>query len=159
MKRVTRILLGLICVFGDTAVLPRVSLWGIAPAMLFAFAAALTLADSKQTGLIFAALGGLMIDLICNTTIGLTPALYLLALLGLAALNKRRALKPLLAFGAVSALYFTVQAIFAGGAALLGQVRPYGRELLLTGLPSSLLTGAVTVFFLAAAGKKATNDR
>ena len=161
MKRLTRVLLAVCCVFMDTAALPRVNVWGIAPSLLFALVAAYALAYSVQTGLLYAAVGGLMVDLICNTAIGLTPALYLLALLGLAELKARRTLKRLLLFLAVSALYFAIQFTFAAGASLFGQVRPYGRELLLMQAPGALITGGISAGFYRALkkqyGKKQTN--
>jgi len=147
MKRLMRLALLLLCVFLDTAALPRVRLWGIAPSLLFAFLAACTLACSVQEGILLAAMGGLAADLICNTTIGPTPALFILALLVLWTLGKGRVLKPLFLFLTVSALYFAIQFSFAAGASLFGHIRPYGRELLLMQLPSALLTGAVAAGF------------
>ncbi|MCL2695308.1 MAG: rod shape-determining protein MreD [Clostridiales bacterium] len=147
MRRVTRALLLLCCVFFDTAVLARINLWGIAPSLVFALVCAYTLTDSPQLGLLCAAAGGLMVDLLCNTAIGLTPALYMLALLALAALAKRRFFKPFFLFLTVSALFFAMQALLAAGHSLLGQVRPYGRVLLLVQAPSALLTGGVSAWF------------
>ena len=144
----------LACVFLDTAVLPRVDFLGIAPAAVFTLVAVYALVYSLQAGLACAAAGGLMVDLLCNTVIGLTPALYILALLVLAELTKHRTLKPLFVFLAVSALYFVVQFIFASGASLFGQVRPYGRELTFVQLPSAALTGVIAGILVKYGTKK-----
>ena len=87
----------------DTAVLSAYNLFGIRPWLLLAAALAATVALNVQSGILVALIGGLVIDAICNSYLGLTAACYLVSVSALYLFTKRNHPKALLLWALASA--------------------------------------------------------
>lgn len=140
-------LLCFVCLFLDTAVLPRWNAWGIKPWMLLALCMGTVCLFSLQTVLPMAAIAGFCSDILCGPHLGLTPALLLLLCCGLYAILKENSLKKYILY-----LLFVVAALlFEGGQLLFALL--FGAELHIGGLLygimfRALLTAGVCFFLM-----------
>ena len=141
------VLLTALCLFLDTAALRFIAFEGIRPSLLLGFALASASVFSVQSGMVIAAVGGFLIDAITGTTLGLTPACYVAAVLvcyAFRTLPDKPAGARYLKF--LPGAFFAPAALFLLSL-LLGTRAPVGRTLLFLTLPCALLTAAVALLF------------
>ena len=136
-----------VCIFLDTAVMNMLSLFGIHACLLLALALGSAFAFSVQSGLVIAAVGGLLIDLISNTVLGLTPALYLIAVMLLSLWqHKDSSQKRIFLFLKAAAVICGISALEWGICRVFGAAAPL-RTLVVCAVPNALLTSALTLCF------------
>ena len=137
------VLLTFLGIFLDTAVLRFVSLYGIRPSVVLALALATAEAFSVQSGLVIAAVGGLTVDVICSTTLGLTPACYRIEVLLYYACVKAPTKRAGVRYVRMLLCAFASGALLFLSSLLLGTAASIPRTLLFLVLPGALLTAAV----------------
>lgn len=136
-----------VCIFLDTAVVNMLNLFGMHAFLLLALALGSAFVFSVQSGLVIAAVGGLAIDLISNTVLGLTPALYLIAVMLLSLWqHKDSSQKRIFLFLKAAAVTCGVCALEWGICRVFGSAASL-RALLVCAVPNALLTAALTLFF------------
>ena len=131
----------LIALFLDTAVLPRWNLFRLAPFVMLALMLAAERVFSIQTAILIGALGGLFEDLLCESMIGLTPALCLLAAVAFEKLPKDGDTKPLILGLYCVILAFALEMVRAVAAWVIGMRLDFLNAALYGALPRALLTG------------------
>lgn len=105
------------------------------------FTACLALAAWQPIGysLGLAAVGGLVLDLLRNTALGLTPAFYILAALAFSLVYRKNNKRAHIYMSVAGALFFAIHFLYAAAASLVGRTQPYLRILMLQCLPVSFL--------------------
>ncbi|MCL2671229.1 MAG: hypothetical protein FWF10_04235 [Clostridiales bacterium] len=145
MKRFFVIGICILCILLDLVALPA-PLPSI-PIAVFAACLALAAMQPLWQSLSLAATGGLILDLLRNTALGLTPALYILAALAFAAVYKKSNQRARAYVPTAAGLFFAIQFLYAAAASLLGRTQPYLRMLLLQCVPISLLAALLCRVF------------
>ncbi len=136
-----------VCIYLDTAVMNMLNLFGMRAYLVLALALGSAYAFSVQSGLVIAAVGGLVIDLISNTVLGLTPALYLIAVMLLSLWqNKDSSQKRIFLFLKSAAVICGVCTMEWGLCRLFGSGASL-RTLIVCAVPNALLTAALTLGF------------
>lgn len=141
------VLLTFLCIFLDTAVLRFVAAYGIRPSLVLALALGSAAAFSMQSGMVIAAVGGLVIDLVSSTTLGLTPACYIAAVLVFHALRRLPVRRAVFRYLRMLLCGFLAPAALFGASLLMGTSAPAGRTLLVAVLPSAVLTALCGMLF------------
>lgn len=147
-KRITLGIWFVVSLFLDTAVLPRWNAFGLVPFVMLALSLSVTAMFSLQSGLVIGALGGLMEDLLCESMVGLTPALCLLAAAALHRVLMENQPKPLLLFLLFTALAFLVELLLGSLSWLIGMRFAFGATMVYGALPRAILTGLWTMAFM-----------
>lgn len=142
MKRYgTLTLAALLAAALDTAVFSLHNFAGVRPFLMLAVALAACVRLNVQSGIVIAFFGGLLLDAVCNTYLGLTAGCWLVSVSVFYLLTRRNQPKALLLW-LFSALAAWVSApiewlyAFIGGAGYGGLLR-----ILTVALPSAVLTG------------------
>lgn len=141
------VLLTFLGIFLDTAVLRFVPFYGIRPSLVLAFALASAEVFSVQSGMVIAAVGGFVIDLVSSTTLGLTPACYIAAVLLFRALSRFPAKRVGVRYVRMLPCTFFAPAALFFCSLLMGAAAPVGRTLLFLILPCAALTAVCGLLF------------
>ena len=139
-RRVYLLVCFVLCLFLDTAVFPAWNLFSLIPYTMLALTLAVCRVFDLQEAMIVAGAGGLLEDLLCQSFLGFSSALYLLAAAALYAVQRKNVLKPLAGFFIFTGLAFLTELLRALCSLALG-----GRFSLLPSLaygafPRALLT-------------------
>ena len=148
-KHVTLFLFFGICLFLDTAVLPRWNLFKMVPFVMLALTLAADQVFSLQTAMVIGAFGGLFEDLLCENMIGLTPALCLLAAVVYEKLPKNSDTKPPILGLYCALLALAAEVLRALAAWVIGMRFGFLSAMLYGALPRALLTGLWALIFMA----------
>lgn len=130
-----------IAVIVDCTVLAEWNLSGVRPWLLLATALAACAALNPQSGILTALFGGLIIDAVCNSYVGLTAACYLLSVSALWLLVRKNHPKPLILWiyaAFCTALWIPVEWFYSY---LAGAHYGALTAILTKALPSAVLTG------------------
>lgn len=142
MKKYASLILAfLIALVLDTAVLPKWNLFGMVPFVMLSLMLAAQQVFSIQTAILIGAFGGLFEDLLCESMIGLTPALCLLIAVAYELLPKDSDTKPLILLLYCAMLAFALETLRALVAYAIGMRFGWLNALLYGALPRALLTG------------------
>ena len=125
----------------DTAVLSAYNLFGIRPWLLLAAALAATIALNVQSGILVALIGGLVIDAIYNSYLGLTAACYLVSVGALYLFTRRNHPKALLLWALAAAAVLLPAPIEWLYSYLAGAQFRALQTVLTVVLPNAVLTG------------------
>ncbi|MBR0356537.1 MAG: hypothetical protein IJH54_03565 [Clostridia bacterium] len=148
-KHVTLFLFFGICLFLDTAVLPRWNLFKMVPFVMLALTLAADQVFSLQTAMVIGAFGGLFEDLLCENLIGLTPALCLLSAVVYEKLPKNSDTKPPILGLYCALLALAAEVLRALAAWVIGMRFGFLSAVLYGALPRALLTGLWALIFMA----------
>ncbi|MBQ6147024.1 MAG: hypothetical protein IJI82_08330 [Clostridia bacterium] len=148
-KHVTLFLFFGICLFLDTAVLPRWNLFKMVPFVMLALTLAADQVFSLQTAMVIGAFGGLFEDLLCENMIGLTPALCLLSAVVYEKLPKNSDTKPPILGLYCALLALAAEVLRALAAWVIGMRFGFLSAVLYGALPRALLTGLWALIFMA----------
>ncbi len=148
-KHVTLFLFFGICLFLDTAVLPRWNLFKMVPFVMLALTLAADQVFSLQTAMVIGAFGGLFEDLLCENMIGLTPALCLLSAVVYEKLPKNSDTKPPILGLYCALLALAAEVLRALAAWVIGMRFGFLNAVLYGALPRALLTGLWALIFMA----------
>ncbi|HPF53053.1 MAG TPA: hypothetical protein P5116_01640 [Eubacteriales bacterium] len=147
-KRLLMIPLALVFLLLDTAAFPAFALFDIRPWMCLALAMAATQADSVRAGMIIAGVTGFFIDLICNTYLGVSSALYILSCIAIALVLRKNAIKWPLMAGLCCLLCFMVGCANCVIAWAMGAKLYILWEMGAYILPCALLSGGVSMLLM-----------
>ena len=148
-KHVTLFLFFGICLFLDTAILPRWNLFKMVPFVMLALTLAADQVFSLQTAMVIGAFGGLFEDLLCENMIGLTPALCLLSAVVYEKLPKNSDTKPPILGLYCALLALAAEVLRALAAWVIGMRFGFLSAVLYGALPRALLTGLWALIFMA----------
>jgi len=148
-KHVTLFLFFGICLFLDTAILPRWNLFKMVPFVMLALTLAADQVFSLQTAMVIGAFGGLFEDLLCENMIGLTPALCLLSAVVYEKLPKNSDTKPPILGLYCALLALAAEVLRALAAWVIGMRFGFLNAVLYGALPRALLTGLWALIFMA----------
>ena len=142
MKRYGTLTLAAVCAIAlDTAVFSMRNFSGVRPWLLLAVALAAVAQMNVQSGIVVALLGGLVIDAICNSYLGLTAACSLVSVSALwlfVRRNRPKAILLVLLAALAALLPAPIEWLYAYiGGAQYGGLRTF----LTVVLPNALLTG------------------
>jgi cell shape-determining protein MreD len=126
MKRLLIIVIFILCLLFD--LISEYTQLLRVPFALLSACLALALLLPAWNSIIFAASGGLILDLLRNSFLGATSALYIFAILGFSRFNTKT--KPRVFTVVAAGLFIGVQLCFAAAASLIGRNIPYLRLLL-----------------------------
>lgn len=145
----------------DTAFFSIHNIGGARPWLLLAVALAACVQLNVQSGIVVALLGGLMLDAVCNSYLGLTAACYLVSVAALHLLTRRNHPKALLLwlFAVIAAaLPAPIEWLYAF---LIGARGGVLQTLFTVVLPSAVITGLCVLPLGALLGwaKKGHRDR
>ncbi|MDD3400077.1 MAG: rod shape-determining protein MreD [Eubacteriales bacterium] len=144
-KNIYLVLLSIVFLFLDTAFFDRINLYGIRPYMVLALALSATLTFSVQSGIIIAAVCGLVLDFIGNPYLGLTSALYLAAVVVCYVLVGRSNHKKLFVFLIMVTSLIAMDMLLWLLATIFGAVVNVLNALLLHAIPCAIITGGLTM--------------
>ncbi|MDO4565599.1 MAG: hypothetical protein Q4C04_08295 [Clostridia bacterium] len=144
-KHLSLVLLSILFIFLDTAFFSTVNIYGIRPYMTLALALAATYTFSVQSGMIIAAVAGILIDLICNPYLGLTPALYIAGVIVLYGLIRRGHPKKIVVFLYYVGVCAALDLLLCLLSNIFGANRNIVEALLLHSLPCAALSSVATL--------------
>lgn len=129
----------------DIALLSRVNLYSIRPYLFLSLVLCASVGVSVQSAMVIAAVGGLIIDFICNSYLGATSALYILAAVLVYLCVKKSRPKPVLLLlelvgiaALADALLLCISAVFIGGMDIINRF-------LVHSLPCAILTAPIAL--------------
>lgn len=144
-KNVLLIFLALLFVFADTAFFSKINLYGIRPYMVLSFALAATITFSVQSGMVIAAVCGLLTDLICNPYLGLTSAFGLLAVVLVYLFVRRSKPKKLVLYLALLAVLTALDMFLCLLSIIFGASVNMINALLLHALPCAAISAGLVI--------------
>lgn len=146
-KNLLLIVLSVLFVFLDTAFFSFVNLYGIRPYAVISLALAATITFSIHSGMAIAAIGGFVIDFICNPYLGLTSALYLIALVLTHLFLRRNRPKALTLFLVLTTILTSLDMLLCLLSNMFGSNVNMLEAMLLHSLPCAGLTSALAMLF------------
>ena len=133
----------------DTALLPRLIPYAVRPDMTMAFVLALSVSFPLWAAGAAAAVGGLMKDLLCSETIGLSSAALLLAAVILSSLMHKNTFKKGILYLIMTGICLLTEGFCAFFFRLYGAGFDPLYTLLFGGLGRSLVTSACALVFIS----------
>ena len=138
-----------VALFLDTAVLPRWNLFSLVPFVMLSLMLAAEQTFSLQSAILIGAFGGLFEDLLCESMIGLTPALCLLMAVAYEKLPRDSETKPAILGLYCCLLAFCLEFLRALAAYVIGMRFGFVSALLYGAMPRAILTGLWALMFMS----------